>query len=122
LVDWFFGDLGVDDEVSLADLRRYAKSNANATAFTKRWNQWKKEVEQAAYSNGYFESQKRLFYLLLIAGGLQFFGLWFLAPENWNWLMFCAIPLFFLLPNRKRRTERGQSEYAKWSAFKRFLR
>lgn len=122
LVDWFFRDVGTDNEVSLAELRRYAKSKANANAFTLRWSQWKKEVEQAAYSFGYIESQKRLFYILLFAGICQFFGFWFLAPENWKWLMFCAIPLFFLLPKRKRRTKQGQTEYAKWSAFKRFLR
>ncbi len=122
LIDWFFGKIGSANKVSLSGIRQYAKSRKNAAVFTERWSQWKDEVEQTANRLGFIENQNGLRRIVQITMVAQFFGLWFLAPTHWNWLMFCAIPLLFFIPKGERRTRTGQTEYVKWSAFRRFLR
>lgn len=122
LIQWFFREIGKEGEVSLSGIRKYTKKRKHAESFRKSWSQWQDEVAQAATSAGYIASQKWLRRMVQFAAVAQFFGLWFLAPENWNWLMFCAVPLVFLIPKKQRRTKSGRLEYAKWEAFRRFLR
>jgi len=119
LIDWFFGEIGRAGTVTLAGIRKYAKGHASA--FRERWSQWQAEVGQTARQIGYVEDQKWLTRGVLIAVAAQFFGLWFLAPSAWKWLMICSLPLLFFIPKSKRRTRAGQTAYAKWKAFKRFL-
>lgn len=122
LIDWFFGEMGRAGKVSLLGIRKYAKSKENANAFNERWSKWQDEVAQVAHRLGYIDNQKWLRRLVQITIIVQFFGLWFLAPEDWRWLMFCSLPLLFFIPKSRRRTRTGQTEFVKWNAFKRFLR
>lgn len=119
LIDWFFGEVGSAGKVSLSDIRRQGKTNA--TDFQKRWSQWQDEVVQAVDRLGYIKHQGGMYGTIIVVVIVQFFGFWFLAPEDWRWLMFCALPLLFFKPKNKRRTKLGQTEYMKWMAFKRFL-
>ncbi|MFC5702657.1 DUF2207 family protein [Cohnella faecalis] len=119
LIDWFFGELGSSGQVSLSSIRRQAKTGA--AAFLKRWSQWQAEVVKAVDQLDYISFRKWIPRFVILAVVVQFFGFWFLAPEDWRWLMFCSIPLLFFKPKRKRRTKLGQTEFTKWKAFKRFL-
>jgi len=122
LIDWFFGELGDGDEVSLSNIRQHSARKADAKAFLKRWSEWQAEIVKAVEPLNYIESQKKMSTLVILAVIAQFFGILFLAPEAWKWLMFCAIPLLFFKPKSKRRTRIGQTAYTKWKAFRRFLR
>ncbi|MBO9607572.1 MAG: DUF2207 domain-containing protein [Paenibacillaceae bacterium] len=120
LIDWLFGEVGRNGKVTLAGIRHHARYSADD--FRKRWEKWQNEVGQAANRLEYVENQTWLPRLVILAAIAEFFGFWFLAPEAWRWLMFCALPLFAFIPKSKRRTRRGQTEYAKWKAFQRYLR
>jgi uncharacterized membrane protein len=122
LIDWFFKEMGQQNKVSLAEIRKYTQSRVTAEAFTKRWSKWQDEVAQSVSRLGFIENQKWVRRMIQYTAVIQFFGFLFFASENWNWLMFCAIPLIFLVPKSKRRTRAGQTEYVKWKAFKCFLR
>ncbi|MFB9274479.1 DUF2207 family protein [Cohnella cellulosilytica] len=123
LIQWFFKKIKAGKTVNLSDIRKQAKEQATAAHFGKQWDKWREKVEEAAYRMGYIEDRPDgIARYVTLAALLQFFGFWFLAPEGWSWLMFCAIPLFFFRPPKKRRTTVGQTEFTKWKAFKRFLR
>lgn len=107
--------------VSLADFRRQIKEGEGASDFLQQWTNWKAAVVKAAERLGYVEKTKRVGRWLILAALVQFFGLWFLAPSAWNWLMFCSIPLVFFRPKKQYRTKLGELEYRKWQAFKRYL-
>jgi uncharacterized membrane protein len=124
LINWFFGELGRGGKVSLSDIRRHADNKNRAEAFVKQWLKWQDQVLHSVNRLNYIEeSEKRLSYSwVILAVAVQFFGIWFLVPEDWNWIMFCSLPLLFFKPKSRRRTQIGQTEYTKWKAFKRFLR
>lgn len=121
LINWFFREIGDGEQVSLKQIRKYVRSRKNADAFRGRWQEWQKEVAQATTVLGYVQNRKWVRLFVQCMAFAQFFGIWFFASENWNWLMFYAIPLFFLIPKKIRRTNEGQREYEKWKAFRRFL-
>jgi len=123
LIQWFFREIGKNNTVSLAGIRKYTKSPDHRGTFNERWTQWKDEVVNTADNElGLIENQKWLRRFIQYALVAQFLGLLLLAPSDWKWLMICSIPLLFLIPKKKRRTKAGQTAYVKWNAFRRFLR
>ncbi|OXS59315.1 hypothetical protein B1A99_11885 [Cohnella sp. CIP 111063] len=121
LIRWFFRKIGRSGKVWLSDIREQAEEKEDAAAFVKQWTEWKGAVAKAA--DPYIETRRPgVRRSILGVALLQFFGFLFLAPEDWKWLMFCAIPLCFFMPPKRRRSQMGQTEFAKWKAFKRFLR
>ncbi len=119
LINWFFQKIMKSDKISLSDIRKYAKEEPGD--FREHWSKWQEEVAQSAVRTGYIVSHKLARRTVQLASVIQFFGLLFLATDAWRWLMFCAIPLIFLIPKRMRKTKMGRVEYGKWQAFKRFL-
>jgi len=123
LIKWFFRKIGGGSSVTLSGIRKQAKEQATAAVFVEQWTKWKEAVEETVDDFEYIEIRsKGVRRYVVLAALLQFFGFWFLAPEDWKWLMFCAIPLFFFMPPKRRRSRIGQTEFVKWKAFKRFLR
>ncbi|MCD1260011.1 DUF2207 domain-containing protein [Paenibacillus athensensis] len=120
LLEWLFTEIGQNDHVTLANIRNYAKKQSGA--FQKRWSEWQEEVKKTAFRAGYIEQVKWPRRGILLAAVVQIVGLLFFAPSDWKWLMICAIPLLLFIPRSQRRTREGQTAYAKWRAFKRFLR
>lgn len=120
LIDWLFPKPGSGKKgaVSISRIRELA---AQSKKFHERWTSWREETEKAASGLQFFEPRRKVYRWLLLAFLAQFFGLWFLAPEEWRWLMFCAVPLLFFKPTHRRRTPHGQTEYMKWKAFRQFL-
>jgi len=123
LIQWFFRKIGNGKTVTLSGIRAQAKKQTTAAGFVEQWSKWKEAVKDNAERLAYIEYRRKgVFRTLLLAVLIQFFGFMFLAPSDWKWLMFCAIPLIFFKPPGIRRTTTGQTEYSKWKAFKRFLR
>jgi uncharacterized membrane protein len=123
LMDWFFGELGHNGILSLAELKKYAKDPTNAKKFMKQWNSWQDEVKDAAQELGYvFVRKKKVYRWMIMAVVLQMAAIFAFLPESWYWTFICALPLLLFKPFRQRRTRLGFMEYNKWNAFKRFLR
>lgn len=122
LIEWLFKEVGAAGEVSLQYIQLHAAKKENAEAFLKRWGEWRKQVIEAVKQQEYLQYQKMASRLLILTALGQLFGFWIFAPENWEMLMYAAIPLFFFKPRSKRRTISGATQRAKWRAFKRFLR
>ena len=123
LVEWLFDELGNNGLLSLADLKKTAKETKSAKAFRKRWEEWQKEVQNAAKERGYvLVREKTVYTWMLLATVLQIFVIFRFLPDSWNWTFLCVLPLPFFKPKRYRRTVLGSNEYNKWNAFKRFVR
>lgn len=120
LVDWLFGGLGAEGELSLKGLQEAAKQRKTAQTFMSRYNTWVAQVESEAKAQPWFETNAGPTWAFII-GGLQMVGAIFLAPEEWKFLAACPLPLLLFGMKLKRRSKVGATEYRKWTAFKRFL-
>ncbi|MFC5407075.1 DUF2207 family protein [Cohnella soli] len=121
LMQWFFAQLGRNNEISLSDIRGYVKKKANARIFAQQLAEWKKKAVQEATQYGYVDSSKAGSRIAALAFAAQFVVFFFLVSETNKWLGFLAIPLLLYGLKIKRRTKTGATEYAKWKAFQHFL-
>ncbi|MFD0674674.1 DUF2207 family protein [Cohnella sp. GCM10027633] len=121
LIDWLFKRIGRNGTVTMSGIRE--NGNRHAASFLKNWNKWQEAVAEAFLRLEYAaERTAKVYRYVLLAFVVQFFGIGYFATPDWMWLMLCPIVLPFFKPKRWRRTEAGQTEHAKWMAFKRFLR
>lgn len=121
LIGWFFNQLGHGNEVSLSDIRQFAKRKLNATAYALRFKEWQEKVIQEAKQNGYFDLSKKGRNIALLFAIAQISAIFLFAAESDKWMFVCAIPLFFNGLKIKRRTKAGATELRKWKAFRQFL-
>ncbi len=119
LLKWFFREIGKGNQVSFSEIKANAAIPGD---FSGKWSEWQGKVKEAAIERKLVKKNSGIYRWVLFAFLVQFFGFLFLAPADWKWLMFCAIPLPFFVPRRYQRTKEGQIEYEKWRAFGRFLR
>ncbi len=119
LMNWLFHEQGRSGSLRLSELR--GQSETEAKTFMSRFGEWKNAVKARVDELGYYEYHSKAFWAVLLLFFLQFFGIMFLASENVNWIAFCALPLLFLRPKRRRRSRYGETEYKKWQAFRRYL-
>jgi uncharacterized membrane protein len=124
LIRWFFEDVGRSGTVSLSDIRRQAENKKRANAFMNQWSKWQDHVQHSANRLNYFEKRpknEKRYGWMVIAAALQAFGLiWLVGLFHYIWL--CPLPLILFWTKSELRSQIGQTEYAKWKAFKRFLR
>jgi len=122
LIRWFFDDIGKNDQVTLSGIRAYAESPAKASMFYKRWWKWQEEIERIITRLDYVVDQQRLWNIAVVVIIVQLIGFWWLGGLDLAWHLLCPLALLIFLPRTSRRTKAGQTEYAKWDAFRRFLR
>lgn len=122
LIAWFFGQIGNENTVSLSEIREYAKMKDKASIFVESWTKWQESVKNEIERHGYLHERKKPRRLIQYAIVAQLLIFLVFAPDSWAWLVIFTIPLFFLVPKKIQRTPDGQTEYAKWRAFQRFIR
>jgi len=123
LIKWFFEEIGHSGKVSLSDIRKQADSKKRADAFLNRWLKWQDEVLYAVNRLNYIEERpknKKIYAWFVIVVALQVFGLWGLIGD-FHYVMLCPLPLLLFKTKSELRTQIGQTAYAKWKSFKRFL-
>jgi len=124
LVDWFFGKTGRSGKVSLSMLREQAENKKSAKAFYDKWTKWQDKVVDSVNRLNYFEERpknKKIYAWFIIVAVLQALGIGWLTGGSF--LLLYPLPLLlFRMRSEEFRAQSGQTEYAKWKSFKRFLR
>ena len=122
LVNWFFGKEGRAGKVSLSMIREQAEHKKSAEAFYDKWTKWQDEVLHTVNRLNYFEERpknSKIYAWFVIVVALQVFAVWWLTGGSF--LVLYPLPLLLFRMKSQFRTPSGQTEYAKWKSFKRFL-
>jgi len=134
LITWLFYSIGDGKNVTLKEIKDYAKSSKTETNFRHNYDQWVAKVKKEFSKYNYFGHSKEGLKSALKVILLEFvfiFLLFFLA-------IFLGIKPFWLIPAFfvvflsglgiiiyaaliRKKTQLGINEYTKWNAFKRFL-
>jgi uncharacterized membrane protein len=123
LIVWFFEEIGKSGKLSLSDVRGQADSKKAAKAFLERWEKWQEHVKYAVSSMNYFEERPKnakIYAWFVIGSTVQFLCLWWLIGD-FHYIMLSPLPLLLFRTKTDLRSQKGQTEYTKWKAFKRFL-
>ncbi len=124
LINWFFGKTGRSGKVSLSIIREQAENKKSAEAFYDKWTKWQEEVMDSVNRLNYFEERpknKKIYAWFVIVVVLQALGIGWLTGGSLLFLY--PLPLLlFRMRSEEFRTQSGQTEYAKWKSFKRFMR
>lgn len=113
--------------VSFDEIERYAKRHASA--FQSFWRGWVGSVRFSSDRHEFFDQSaelKRGRNLQLLAAGLCFLlgvgaVMLFILPLTGMGLSVGAVALLISAGTMQRRSQRGQEEYVRWQAFRRFL-
>ena len=125
LVEFLFETIGKDNTFTTKDLKKYA-SSSKYYIFMEKYNNWKNKVIAQGESLGFYENNTNI---KIIGALYAFLGLLifiFNAIMNTDIILayIIIIPaIIFLIYclTFNKRSKRGNDDYAKWKAFKRFL-
>lgn len=127
LVDFLFNKVGSYDVFTTAQLKKYASGTKTCQTFMNTYNAWKNMVIKDGEEQEFFEKYKGYVGLAFVSVGLGilicFFSLMnnidiFLSKISWFvGVCFCVYTALLT-----KKTKKGIEHYAKWMAFKRFLR
>lgn len=121
LVSFLFDD---KEEVLLSTLKKSAKKNYED--FLARYENWKKSALKEAKQQNFYEEQNGPKALLILYSVLGFFlGIGALMVEVGTWVsllvIFVAIGSLVYFASMTKRTKRGNDDYLKWNALKKFM-
>lgn len=127
LVEFLFNRVGKDNEFSTIDLKKYASSTKTCNEFMSSYTRWKNKVIGDGVEQKFFDLGTGKFRL-----GILMFLFWiiiamFVSINNIEFIpaYFCIVAwLIFViyLATAHKKSEKGIEHYAKWKAFKNFLK
>ena len=127
LMKIIFDDAGNGSEVTLKEIKDYAKTlDGETSPFLKGFNSWKDAVVDSSKKLNFYENNTKIklyFGLYSLIGFLILYL--FVKIESFNILaiitLILTIVYIIYILSFNKRTPKGAIDYAKWSAFKRFL-
>ena len=126
LVDFLFLEIGNGSEFTTIDMKKYAGGTLTYSKFTTGYEKWKNLVKAEGLKQNFFESNTKI----KIAGSIYAtigFGISYYAvsrgveflPAQFMFILSLIFMIYILMFSK--RTKKGNEDYLKWSAFKRFL-
>ena len=127
LMKIIFDNAGNGSEVTLKEIKDYAKTlDGETSPFLKGFNSWKDEVVDSSKKLNFYENNTKIKFYFGLYSLIGFLILYlFVKIESFNILaiitfILTIVYIIYILSFNKR-TPRGAIDFAKWSAFKRFL-
>lgn len=127
LMKIIFDGAGNGSEVTLKEIKDYAKTlDGETSPFLKGFNSWKDEVVDSSKKLNFYENNTKIKFYFGLYSLIGFLILYlFIKIESFNILaiitfILTIVYIIYILSFNKR-TPRGAIDFAKWSAFKRFL-
>lgn len=124
LIAWLFGKIGENNEVTLKQIQKSAKTNYDS--FLTSYRKWESQVFKVAKEKNFFEKNtgKKAFY-----GFCGFFGMiiCFVTMGLSNMMilpfisLFAGMAIMIYSASISRRTKEGNNEYVKWKGLRNFL-
>lgn len=120
----FFGGIGSKEEVRLSQMASFGKYYSNRTNLLMEYTIWKK-IALEDVKEQYFEMKKgyRGVYTTIFIGVLLLFFN-FIFKENILFIYFLVFPIYFLhfyFKHTYKRTKSANTEYFKWTSYKRYI-
>lgn len=112
--------------VTLNQIKKYTSKYSDASIFITNYNNWQSESLRKAKEEGFFEENKSkrtyilytlLLFLIVLIG--TFMGL---DIGNCYFVIFFDVVALIYFLSATKRTKKGNEEYRKWKALKRFLK
>lgn len=126
LLDFLFTKVGKENVFTTIDLKNYAKGTKYCEDFSKNYTTWKKKVKKDGEKEEFFEKKGKEIGISVILLGLSFMinfvatiSLVILPLTHIN--LYLSIAFLIYTITFFKRTKKGNEDYAKWMAFKRFL-
>ncbi|MDI6799788.1 MAG: DUF2207 domain-containing protein [Actinomycetota bacterium] len=123
LLSFLFDEVGNGESVSIEELKDFAK--AEPLAFSRFFEEWKKDASLAAKAHGFLERHGSVIALnvfvslMLIGFGAAIMATWQIASGFIA--IFFGVLQIVLSVFLRRRSPAAASDFKKWEAFKRFL-
>lgn len=128
LVDFLFTTVGSNDTFTTKELKKYASSTRTCNKFMSSYTKWQKKVIEDGKKEEFYDKLSGRFgygLIMLIAAFLiYFFGLYVYLVENilLHILLLSAFIFMIYIACINRKSEKGIEHYARWIAFKKFLK
>ncbi|GAB4112896.1 MAG: DUF2207 domain-containing protein [Candidatus Caldatribacteriota bacterium] len=134
LITWLFYSIGDGKNVSLKEIKDYAKSSRTQSNFRHNYQQWVTKVKKEFKKYNYFGESKEglksalkiillelaFVFLLLFVGFVLGIKAFWLIPVFFV-VLFSGLGVIIYAALIRKKTQIGINEYTKWNAFKRFL-
>ena len=126
VLDWLINDIGDGKEVSLSAIKKISKNNNSAKSFVDKYQRWVNLEKTKAQSLNFYEDNlmfKMIGGLIAILGIVLIIISFNFGIQN-NIVIITTIMSILLLIyviSFKKRTLKGNEDYVKWKAFKKFL-
>ena len=126
VLDWLINDIGDGKEVNLNTIKKVSKNNDSAKSFVDKYQRWVNLEKTKAQSLDFYEDNlmfKMIGGLIAILGIVLIIISFNFGIQN-NIVIITTIMSILLLIyviSFKKRTLKGNEDYVKWKAFKKFL-
>ena len=126
LLDFLFETVGKDNKFTTKDLQQYASASKTFSHFQKSYTNWKTCVKKDGERQNFYEQNGlpivSSIFILLIAVFILFLAN-YLGVDSFLIIVVLTISIVFLIYSLliKKRTKKGNEDYVRWLAFKRFL-
>ena len=126
VLDWLINDIGNGKEVNLNTIKKVSKNNDSAKSFVDKYQRWVNLEKTKAQSLDFYEDNlmfKMIGGLIAILGIVLIIISFNFGIQN-NIVIITTIMSILLLIyviSFKKRTLKGNEDYVKWKAFKKFL-
>ena len=126
LIDLLFDKVGKNKTLTMKELANYSSGSKTKDLFIKYYNNWLNCVQKDALRENFYERNGipiiSSIFILFVSIMISFASIYFNAFQEYAILL---VPLAILFMydsfNIKRRSIKGEEEYAKWQAFKNYL-
>ena len=126
LINFLFTKVGKDDTFTTQELQSYAKSTKTCEKFSNSYTTWKNKVIKDGKAQNFFESTgkaKGISILFLVVGIIIniLAGVFIVIVPTLYINIFLSIIFLIYTFAFFKRTKKGNDDYSKWKAFKKFL-
>lgn len=128
LMEILFTNIGNGSEVTLSDIKKYAKQiNGTTSSFLTDFNKWVSITTNESIKNNFFENNTKIklyFGLYSLLGFLIMYLFYKIEVFNILVVITLVLTIVFIIYilTFDKRTPKGAIDYAKWKAFKKFLK
>ncbi len=127
LLNLLFGIIGNNKQVSMKQIKNYAKNEKSAQTFLSCFNIWKSRAKEEALKEEFYEKHNKVkvvgILLALLVGIICYMDInaeLFYIVTLLDFLLAIFALIYFLAFSKK--TKKGIEHYTKWKAFKKFLK
>lgn len=127
LINWFINEIGNGENLLLESIKNYSKNTKTALDFKGSYDLWCEKVKTSAEQNSFFDKSAKTGRIIGVLTSLFFIASGIVLPvvlytTSGVILFFQGIIMLIFSVRIKKRSEFGSEQYAKWKAFKRFLK